>query len=226
MALRPPAPPAGRGSPSLPGGCWPARPASSPVTATFPRRPASPPDLAAGSRRPARLALRTAAPGRTCPESPPRDVTHAAAPITAAPAGPLAGTGPPPPAAPWLARESLATPARSLNTARDYRQVHCTRTRCAAAPAPRGSLTGSSSHGSRRSRPPWSRPAPTNGRPGPTPASPWPWSAAFCWTSSPPATAPGSPRRTSGSSSTCRPPGRHPRPAADAGGAWCGTLAL
>ena len=45
---------------------------------------------------------------RTCLVSPPRDVTHAAAPITAAPAGPLAGTGPPPPAAPELARESLA----------------------------------------------------------------------------------------------------------------------
>jgi hypothetical protein len=30
--------------------------------------------------------------------SPPRDVTRAAAPITAAPADPLAGTGPPAPA--------------------------------------------------------------------------------------------------------------------------------
>ena len=45
-------------------------------------------------------ASRTAAPGPTCPVSPPRDVTHAAAPITAAPAGPLAGTGPPAPAPP------------------------------------------------------------------------------------------------------------------------------
>ena len=79
---------------------------------------------AAGARPPSRLASRTAAPGRTCPVSPPRDVTHAAAPITAAPAGPLAGTGPPAPAPPGLARESLATPARSLNTARNYRQVH------------------------------------------------------------------------------------------------------
>ena len=50
---------------------------------------------AAGPRRPSRPALRTAAPGRTCLVSPPRDVTRAAASITAAPAGPLAGTGPP-----------------------------------------------------------------------------------------------------------------------------------
>ena len=56
--------------------------------------------------------------------SPPRDVTRAAALITAAPAGPLAGTGPPAPAQPWLARESLATLARSLNTVWNYRQVH------------------------------------------------------------------------------------------------------
>jgi hypothetical protein len=32
---------------------------------------------------------------RTCPVPPPRDVTRAAVPITASPAGPLAGTGPP-----------------------------------------------------------------------------------------------------------------------------------
>jgi hypothetical protein len=51
-------------------------------------------------------------------------VTRAAAPITAAPAGRLAGTGPPAPAPPKLARESLATSARSLDTARNYRQVH------------------------------------------------------------------------------------------------------
>ena len=62
--------------------------------------------------------------GAHLPVSPPRDVTHAAAPITAAPAGPLAGTGPPAPAPPGLARESHATLARSLNTARNYRQVH------------------------------------------------------------------------------------------------------
>jgi hypothetical protein len=62
--------------------------------------------------------------GAHLPGVAPRDVTHAAAPITAAPAGPLAGTGPPPPAPPKLARESLATPARSLNTTRNYRQVH------------------------------------------------------------------------------------------------------
>ena len=53
---------------------------------------------AAGPRRPSRPASRTAAPGRIFPVSPPRDVTRAAAPITAAPAGPLAGTGPPAPA--------------------------------------------------------------------------------------------------------------------------------
>jgi hypothetical protein len=51
-------------------------------------------------------------------------VTHAAALITAAPAGPLAGTRPPAPAPAKLARESLATPARSLNTTWLYRQVH------------------------------------------------------------------------------------------------------
>ncbi len=63
--------------------------------------PTSPPARAAAPRRPAsRPASRTAAPGRTCPVSPPRDVTHAAAPITGAPAGPLAGTGPPAPAPP------------------------------------------------------------------------------------------------------------------------------
>src|SRR6185312_9239067 len=101
-----------------PGGSWPARPASTRATATFRRRPISPPDSAAGSRRSFRLALRTAAPGRTFPVSPPRDVTHAAAPITAAPAGPLAGTGPPPPAPPKLARESLATRRGACNSPR------------------------------------------------------------------------------------------------------------
>src|SRR5690349_4374087 len=94
----PPAPPATPGFPNLPGGRWPARPASSPATATCPRRPISPPARAAAPRRPSRPASRTAALGRTCPVSPPRDVTPAAAPITAAPAGPLAGIGPPGPA--------------------------------------------------------------------------------------------------------------------------------
>jgi len=37
---------------------------------------------------------------------------------------PLAGAGPPAPAQPWLAPESLATLARSLNTVWNYRQVH------------------------------------------------------------------------------------------------------
>ena len=41
--------------------------------------------------------------GRTFRVSPPRDVTRAAAPIAAAPAGPLAGTGPHPPASPRTA---------------------------------------------------------------------------------------------------------------------------
>ncbi len=80
--------------------------------------------------------------GATCPVLPPRDVTHAAAPITAAPAGPLAGTGPPTPAPPRLARESLAIPARSLNTARNYRHVHRKRGRRRAPGRPRRSLSG------------------------------------------------------------------------------------
>jgi IS605 OrfB family transposase len=90
------------------GGFSTARPASSSATATSPRRPASPPATAAEPRRSAsRPASRTAAPGRTFLVSPPRDVTHAAASITAAPAGPLAGTGPPWP--PSVVGESLAT---------------------------------------------------------------------------------------------------------------------
>src|SRR5436190_23555317 len=51
-----------------------------------------------------RLASRTAAPGRIFLVSPPRDVTRAAAPITAALGGPLAGTGPPAPAPPGWPR--------------------------------------------------------------------------------------------------------------------------
>ena len=49
---------------------------------------------------------------------------HAAAPITAAPAGPLAGTGPPPPAPAKLARESLATRRGACNSPSNCRQVH------------------------------------------------------------------------------------------------------
>ena len=94
------------------------------ATATFRRRPISPPDSAAAPRRPSRPASRTAAPGRTCPVSPPRDVTHAAAPITAAPAGPLAGTGPP--RHPLKHRQGVARhPARSLQFhPSNCRQVH------------------------------------------------------------------------------------------------------
>ena len=51
----------------------------------------SPPARAAAPRRPFWPTSRTAAPGRTFRVCPPRDVTRAAAPITAAPAGPLAG---------------------------------------------------------------------------------------------------------------------------------------
>jgi putative transposase len=110
-------PPATLGFPSLLGGCWLARPVSSPATAISPRQPLSPPDMAAGPRRPAsRPTSRTAAPGRTFRVSPPRDVTRAAAPITAAPAGPMAGIGPPAPAAPKLARESLATRRGACNS--------------------------------------------------------------------------------------------------------------
>jgi hypothetical protein len=93
----------------------------------------------------------------------------------------------------------------------------CTPTPCAAAPAPRDSSTRSLSPGSPRSPTPWSRPTPTNARPGPTPASARPWSAAFSWTCSPPATARGSPRRTSDSSPAHGPPLRQPHEAADAG---------
>jgi len=76
------------------------RSAGSPATATCPRPPISPPDSAAEPRRPAsRPASRTAAPGRTCLVSPPRDVTHAAAPITAAPAGSPGRHRPAPPPA-------------------------------------------------------------------------------------------------------------------------------
>jgi putative transposase len=70
--------------------------AGTPGTATCSRPPTSPPARAAGARRPAlQSASRTAAPGRTFLVSPPRDVTRAAEPITAARADPLAGTGPP-----------------------------------------------------------------------------------------------------------------------------------
>jgi hypothetical protein len=56
------------------------------ATATCPPRPSSPPGLAAGSRQPPRIQLvsRTAAPDHIFQVCPRRDVTRAAAPITAA----------------------------------------------------------------------------------------------------------------------------------------------
>ncbi|HEU5391300.1 MAG TPA: TetR family transcriptional regulator [Streptosporangiaceae bacterium] len=78
-------------------------------------------------------------------------------------------------------------------------------------PGTEGFSTESSSPGSPRSPPPWSRPAPTNGRPGPTPVSAWLWSAACCSISSPPETVPESTRRMSGSSPAHRPPMRQAR---------------
>jgi IS605 OrfB family transposase len=67
---------------------------------------------AAAPQRPSSRPLsRTAAPGRTCQVCHRRGVTPGAAPITAPPAGPLAGTGPPHPA---RARRGVARPtARS-----------------------------------------------------------------------------------------------------------------
>jgi transposase len=69
-------------------------------------------------------ASRTAAPGRTCPVSPPRDVTRAAAPITAAPAGPLAGTGPPPPAPPGRPGSRSPPGEEPESPHGKYRQLH------------------------------------------------------------------------------------------------------
>ena len=70
--------------------------------------------LAAGPRQPSsRLTSPTAEPGTTFPVSPEHDVTRAAAPITAAPAGPLAGTGPPRPPRPGFARGVARPMART-----------------------------------------------------------------------------------------------------------------
>jgi hypothetical protein len=73
-------------------------------------RCASPPDPAAEPRQPSwfQLTSRTAELERTFLVCPQRDVTRAAALITAAPAGPLAGTGPLRPPFPRTAGESLA----------------------------------------------------------------------------------------------------------------------
>jgi len=70
-------------------------------TATCSRPPPSPPEQAAEPQQPSSRSLsRTAAPEHTGQECPRHDVTPGAAPIAAAPAGPLAGTGPPNPAHP------------------------------------------------------------------------------------------------------------------------------
>ena len=92
--------PAGRSSP--------ARTARSAATATWSRGFTSPPALAAGSRQSlSRLTSRTVGPEHTYPVCARPGVTRAAALITAAPAGPLAGTGPP---RPFPGEESLASP--------------------------------------------------------------------------------------------------------------------
>jgi hypothetical protein len=120
-----PAPPATSASPSPPGGCSPARTVRSPATATWSRLPISPPARAAGPRQPSsRLASRTAAPGRTFRVCLRRDVTRAAALITAAPARPLAGTGPLRPPPPGTAGESLAQRRGPRKHQRTYGDVH------------------------------------------------------------------------------------------------------
>ena len=73
----------------------------------------------AGSRRPSRGRVTTAAPGTTFRVCPRRDVTRAAALITAPPAGPLAGTCPPRrtprrPGSRSPHREDLVRPLRNL----------------------------------------------------------------------------------------------------------------
>ena len=98
-----PARPAPGGHRSAPGARSPARTAGSPGTATSSAAPTSPPaPRAADPSSPENLARsrtgsRTAAPGTTCQVCPRHDVTPGAAPIPAAPAGPLAGRGPPHP---------------------------------------------------------------------------------------------------------------------------------
>ena len=113
------------------------RPPARPAAAAFPNRPDDPDaartagstghrDLlaaasiaarAGGGLIPAihRAESRTAAPGRTCQRVPARR-DPGAAPITGAPAGPLAGTGPPQPAPPGRAGKSLAHRRGACNT--------------------------------------------------------------------------------------------------------------
>jgi len=119
-------PPAASGLLSPPGGSSPARTASSPATAISSPRPTSPPARAAGSRQPlSRLTSRTAGPERTCQVSLRHDVTRAAALITAAPADPLAGTGPPRAPLAGCGRESLAVRRGSRKHGkRTYGEVH------------------------------------------------------------------------------------------------------
>ena len=62
--------------------------------------------------------------GAHLPVSPPRDVTRAAAPITAAPAGPLAGTGPPAPAPPGRPGSRSPPGEEPAIHTRNCRQVH------------------------------------------------------------------------------------------------------
>jgi IS605 OrfB family transposase len=82
----------------------------------------SPPVLAAGSRQSlSRLTSRTVGPEHTFPVCPRPGVTRAAALITAAPAGPLAGTSPPRPS-----RAGSRSPHREdpVSTRRTYGDVH------------------------------------------------------------------------------------------------------
>jgi hypothetical protein len=87
--------------PSLPGAGSAARSAGSPGTATWPAGPTSPPapreadPSGLGALTGIRLRSRTAGPGTICLMCPRHGVTPAAAPITAAPGGLLAGRGPP-----------------------------------------------------------------------------------------------------------------------------------
>ncbi len=121
----PPAPPAQPASPSPRAGCSAARAAGCPGTATCSRPPTSPGVSPAAPRQPSpRPASRTAAPEPTCPVCPRHDVTRAAAPITATPAGPLAGTCPPRPP-PRRAGESLA-PRRGPRKTTDKLTKRCT----------------------------------------------------------------------------------------------------
>src|SRR6266566_3496568 len=108
-----PAPHVPGGCPGPPGGSLPVRSAGMAGTVTWSRPPTSPPARAAGSSPPSRRrGSRTAGPGRTCQVCTRRDVTRGGAPHRSPPHGPLAGTGPPRPAA--AGREVARPTARSL----------------------------------------------------------------------------------------------------------------